>query len=72
MAKGGPKVRSKGKKKPTKRPKSKKSEAFKIEGGKLVRVKKICPKCGAGVYLAKHKNREACGKCGYTQFLKQS
>lgn len=26
---------------------------------------KSCPKCGAGVKLAKHKNRLACGKCGY-------
>ncbi|MFA5108544.1 MAG: 30S ribosomal protein S27ae [Candidatus Micrarchaeia archaeon] len=24
-----------------------------------------CPKCGAGVKLAEHKNRRACGKCGY-------
>jgi len=66
----GPKVRSKGKKKPTKRPHSKKSDAFKIEDNKLVRQRKICPKCGAGVYLAKHVNRESCGKCGYTQFKK--
>jgi len=26
---------------------------------------KSCPKCGAGVKLAKHKNRLSCGKCGY-------
>jgi len=69
MAKG-PKVRSKGKKKRTKRPVSKKGEAFKIEGNKLIRVKKICPKCGAGVYLANHGNRESCGKCGYSQYKK--
>jgi len=71
MAKG-PKVRAKGKRKPAKRPHSKKSNAFKVENGKLVRVKKICPKCGAGVYLAQHSNRESCGKCGYTQFLKKT
>lgn len=29
---------------------------------------KFCPKCGAGVFLAQHKNRETCGKCGYTEF----
>lgn len=26
---------------------------------------KFCPKCGAGVKLAEHKDRRACGKCGY-------
>lgn len=27
-----------------------------------------CPKCGPGVFLAAHKDRETCGKCGYTIF----
>lgn len=27
--------------------------------------KKNCPKCGAGVHLAEHKDRRSCGKCGY-------
>lgn len=27
--------------------------------------KKACPKCGAGVHLAEHKNRLSCGRCGY-------
>ncbi|HIH38758.1 30S ribosomal protein S27ae [Candidatus Woesearchaeota archaeon] len=31
----------------------------------------FCPKCGPGVYLAVHKNRTTCGKCGYTQFKKK-
>jgi small subunit ribosomal protein S27Ae len=26
---------------------------------------KACPKCGAGVHLAEHKDRRSCGKCGY-------
>jgi ubiquitin-small subunit ribosomal protein S27Ae len=26
---------------------------------------KMCPKCGPGVRLAEHKDRRACGKCGY-------
>ncbi|MFH1591305.1 MAG: 30S ribosomal protein S27ae [archaeon] len=30
-----------------------------------------CPKCGPGVFLAKHKNRSSCGKCGYTEFAKK-
>jgi len=26
---------------------------------------KYCPKCGAPVKLAEHKDRRSCGKCGY-------
>lgn len=26
---------------------------------------KTCPKCGSGIRLASHKDRFACGKCGY-------
>lgn len=26
---------------------------------------KNCPRCGPGVWLAEHKNRRSCGKCGY-------
>ncbi|MBD3202699.1 30S ribosomal protein S27ae [Candidatus Woesearchaeota archaeon] len=29
---------------------------------------KSCPKCGDGVFLAEHKDRVTCGKCGYTEF----
>ena len=32
---------------------------------------KFCPKCGAGVFMAKHKDRLTCGKCGYTEFSKK-
>ena len=28
-------------------------------------AKKSCPKCGPGMHLAEHKDRRACGKCGY-------
>ena len=42
---------------------------YKIEGDKVIRVNKTCPKCGPGVFLARHKNRLTCGKCGYTEFL---
>ena len=27
-----------------------------------------CPKCGAGTFMAVHKNRVSCGKCGYSEF----
>ncbi len=26
---------------------------------------RACPKCGAGIRLAEHKDRFSCGKCGY-------
>lgn len=29
------------------------------------KASKFCPKCGSGVRLAEHKDRRACGKCGY-------
>ena len=27
----------------------------------------VCPKCGPGVFLADHKDRLSCAKCGYTE-----
>ena len=44
---------------------------YDIEGDKLVRKKRTCPKCGEGTFLAQHKNRESCGKCSYTEFRKK-
>ncbi len=41
---------------------------YKVEGDRLESTRQTCPKCGSGVFLAKHKNRVSCGKCGYTQF----
>lgn len=46
----------------------KKREIFKVEGNKITRVRRHCPKCGDGVFLAEHKNRLSCGSCGYTEF----
>jgi len=37
--------------------------------GELKRKNSSCPKCGAGVLMAKHKDRVTCGKCGYTEFI---
>jgi small subunit ribosomal protein S27Ae len=48
-----------------------KKDAYKIEGGKLTRVKVHCPKCGPGVFMAQHSDRTSCGKCGYTEFKKK-
>lgn len=43
------------------------SSVYSIEGDKLVRKNKTCPKCGPGVFMAQHKDRMSCGKCGYTE-----
>ena len=26
-----------------------------------------CPKCGPGTFLAAHKDRQSCGRCGYME-----
>lgn len=44
-----------------------KRHLYKVEGGKIVRLRRSCPKCGAGVFLAEHKDRAACGHCGYLE-----
>ena len=51
-----------------KHPKMKKGTYYKVEGAKLVRSRKSCPKCGAGVFMAQHEKRSHCGRCGYTEF----
>jgi small subunit ribosomal protein S27Ae len=65
-----PAAPSGGKKKPRETVSSKKWEQYKVEGGKLVRTGKPCPKCGSGVFMGEHKNRTSCGKCHYTEFKK--
>jgi len=42
-------------------------KAYKISGNKIEKVNRFCPKCGVGSFMAKHANRETCGKCGYTE-----
>lgn len=57
-----------GKKKHVNKPTSKKYKFYKIEGGKIVRERN-CPRCGAGVFLMKAKDRLYCGKCHLTEFI---
>ena len=40
---------------------------YKVSGDKLERNNKPCPKCGNDSYLAAHKDRLTCGKCGYVE-----
>lgn len=45
---------------------SMKYKKYKVEGTILKRGM-YCPRCGPGVFLAEHKNRQVCGKCGYVE-----
>ncbi len=44
---------------------------YEIKEGKVIRKSKFCPKCGPGVFMARHKDRYHCGRCGYTEFIKE-
>ena len=46
---------------------SKKYEKYEIKGTELKRKNPFCPKCGPGVFLGVHKDRKACGSCGYME-----
>ncbi|MBI5884923.1 30S ribosomal protein S27ae [archaeon] len=61
----------KGKRPPKKRRKMKKSAYYEAKGDSIARKRVACPKCGAGIFMAEHKNRQACGKCGFTQWKKE-
>ena len=41
---------------------------YKIDGGKVTRTRKICSRCGKGVFMSEHKDRRTCGKCNNTEF----
>jgi small subunit ribosomal protein S27Ae len=41
---------------------------YKVQGDKVTRSKRDCPRCGKGTFMAEHKDRFTCGKCGFTEF----
>lgn len=41
---------------------------FKVDGDSLTRLRKECPRCGKGYFMAQHANRLTCGNCGYTTY----
>jgi ubiquitin-small subunit ribosomal protein S27Ae len=43
---------------------------YKIDNSTIERTKRECPRCGKGIFMADHKDRYTCGKCGYTEFKK--
>jgi small subunit ribosomal protein S27Ae len=36
------------------------------DSGKVQRLRKVCPECGPGIFMATHFNRVYCGKCHLT------
>jgi len=45
---------------------------YKVGEGTAERLKKECPRCGRGYFMAEHKDRQSCGNCGYTTFKTKS
>jgi small subunit ribosomal protein S27Ae len=43
---------------------------YEVSGDTIKTKKSVCPRCGNGVFLAEHSDRQSCGKCGYTEFKK--
>ncbi|MBT5021666.1 30S ribosomal protein S27ae [Candidatus Woesearchaeota archaeon] len=50
------------------KPTAQKYKNYEVSGDTLTRKNSVCPKCGGGVFMAKHKDRNFCGKCQYTEF----
>ena len=44
-------------------------EYYKIDGDKASKVKKVCSRCGKGIFMSEHKNRRTCGRCNNTEFI---
>lgn len=65
MAKRNPKPKAK-------RPSPQVWKFYNVEGSRAKRLRKVCPRCGRGVFMADHSDRFACGKCGFTEFKRES
>ena len=44
-------------------------EYYKIDGDKASKIKKVCSRCGKGIFMSEHKNRRTCGRCNNTEFI---
>ncbi len=64
----GKKGAGKGKKPHKNKPTSKKYTKYTVSGDKVTR-KKMCPRCGPGIFLMETSNRVYCGKCHYSEFI---
>jgi ubiquitin-small subunit ribosomal protein S27Ae len=45
---------------------------YKVDGEALTRLRKECPRCGKGYFMAQHGNRLTCGHCGFTTYTQKS
>lgn len=45
---------------------------YKLSETSAERLRKECPRCGHGYFMAEHKDRLTCGHCGYTSFRNRS
>ena len=45
---------------------------YKVEGDSLARLRKECPRCGRGYFMAQHGDRLTCGHCGFTTYTQKS
>merc|ERR1712022_92507 len=60
-------LRGGGKKRKQKEVKLATLKYYKVDGnGKITRLRRVCPSCGPGVFMASHFDRQYCGKCGLT------
>jgi small subunit ribosomal protein S27Ae len=66
-----PKRREKKQRKGKKHLSLKPHEYYDVSGGEVKRNRNPCPRCGPGNWLAVHRGRVYCGKCGYTEFEKK-
>jgi small subunit ribosomal protein S27Ae len=41
---------------------------YKVEGGKVTRLRPTCERCGIGYFMADHHDRYTCGHCGFTRY----
>ena len=39
--------------------------------GEVTTLKRTCPRCEKGTFMAEHFDRFACGRCGYTEFKRK-
>jgi len=45
---------------------------YKVDGDALTRLRKECPRCGKGYFMAQHGDRLTCGHCGYTTYAQKA
>lgn len=56
---------------PKKKKVTRRGDLYEVSEDGIKRKNRFCPKCGDGVFLAKHADRWSCGKCGYSESMKK-